>query len=340
MAPFEEFRSALTSPFYSHRGLTLDLQLPDCEYGVQSGIDLTSGQKDLGDLEIFPTELIIQMISYLDLRSLAKLRFVNKYAHRFVASLPKLKAVITHAQKALYAMHITGTDQFITLETLYSRLCTAECEVCGDFGIYLSLIACKRVCYICFTEDRSFYPLRTSHGMGQYGLSQREIKKLPYLTCYPGHYAANCHRPSNHIRGNLKLYDRETVKMAAMIRYGSIDQMKAAAEVKRVQRMENYYARRQDYWSGRRARRAHRPATSDPQDKKADNPLRFASVVTMPWLNKKTNETEWGFRCMICYQRWGARPRVMHRDRLFTADGFVHHMEQCGLTEDGYHIQE
>ena len=39
----------------------------------------------------------------------------------------------------------------ITCEMLYYKLCTAECEQCGDFGSYLYILTYERVCSLCLS---------------------------------------------------------------------------------------------------------------------------------------------------------------------------------------------
>lgn len=65
--------------------------------------------------------------------------------------------------------------------TLYRTLCTTESATCDQFGNYLYLITCKRVCYLCFVENLDYLPTFLTQAARLTGLS-REKEVLRFQT--------------------------------------------------------------------------------------------------------------------------------------------------------------
>ncbi|KAF1934625.1 hypothetical protein EJ02DRAFT_302028, partial [Clathrospora elynae] len=63
----------------------------------------------------------------------------------------------------------TGSANWITCEKLSESFCKPECEQCGDFGGYLYLVICQRVCFLCFTEHETYLTLKPGHTQRMFG---------------------------------------------------------------------------------------------------------------------------------------------------------------------------
>ncbi|KAI0484955.1 hypothetical protein GGR56DRAFT_616277 [Xylariaceae sp. FL0804] len=129
---------------------TLDDRLPGLESPPEQGHFCLPPTKDIGALDDLPPELVAMILSELDLRTLTDFRCVNRRAAELVNSLVEYKAITTHAQNALRDILSIEAGRGITCRTLYDKLCTPNCEQCGDFGSYLYLLTCKRLCFFCF----------------------------------------------------------------------------------------------------------------------------------------------------------------------------------------------
>jgi hypothetical protein len=78
-----------------------------------------------------------------------------------------------------------GTGRWISCRDLYEKLCTAECDSCGDFGGYLYLITCRRVCFLCFTEEPDYLPLLRADAIRKFGLHNEHMARLPAMKTVP-----------------------------------------------------------------------------------------------------------------------------------------------------------
>ena len=88
----------------------------------------------LGDLDSLPPELLTLILAQIDIQSLTGFRRVNQRAMEWVESLPQYKALVTHAPALLRGILGIETGQWFSCQDLFDTFCTANCEVCGDFG--------------------------------------------------------------------------------------------------------------------------------------------------------------------------------------------------------------
>jgi len=101
----------------------------------------------------------------------------------------------------------------------------------------------------------------------------------------------------------------------------------------------------------RREREARSDEDSDDDDleKLHNEPLRYAAMMRVPWLNRRTQKGEWGFHCIAClntgtwpiqyddpngpnYYDWGTRYK-----RDFIMSAFSEHLKEYGPVRDGVH---
>ena len=285
----------------------------------------------VGALDWLPPELVQEILLYLDLRSLTNVRRVNRRALDFVESLPQIKAVMAHAHDALRGILLIGTGGWITCRELYEKLCTFECERCGDFGGYLYLLTCRRVCFLCLSEEPSFLPLTPTRAIRKLGLNRQIIETLPRMKVIPGIYSPNEKKAARSV-----LVDYDSALNAAVRYHGSIDTMRAYVSRRETQDLEAYHERlavSRDSPSTR-ARR-HRPRTTDPFDGQSGNPLRFVASSCTPWFDKKAQEVHWGFHCIGCEK---SKERPLHWRQKYTPESFQNHLERFGDIRDAEHV--
>lgn len=129
------------------------------------------------------------VVPSLDLRTLVDFMSVNRYAADLVNSLPSFRIIEQHAHYALRGILAIETGRFITCTDLFEAICTAECQQCGEFGGYLYLITCRRVCFNCLSNHWRFLPLSRLHACRRYGLSDEIVNTLPCMRPIPGIYS-------------------------------------------------------------------------------------------------------------------------------------------------------
>ncbi|KAI1330333.1 hypothetical protein F5Y16DRAFT_362844 [Xylariaceae sp. FL0255] len=157
---------------------------------------------DLGTLGILPVELVYTILSYdLDVHSLMDFRSVNRCAFEIVGNIPRFRAIIQYARNALYGILYTNIKRDITYQTLYDKLCTEKCEDCDDFGGYLHLLTCKRVCFLCATDA----PENGLLELGRFRLNEDSfVANHPCMRVVPGKYSPTQQRVEQIILVNYE----------------------------------------------------------------------------------------------------------------------------------------
>lgn len=281
---------------------------------------------NLGSLDALPLELLQIILSQLDIRTLTDFQFVNRRAAELAGSLPKYSAINRYFPIAIRAILSIHTGRWITCETLYTKLCTAECEECGDFGGYLYLLTCKRVCFICLAHQQAYMPLSPIYASRKFGLDRQLVNSLPLMKVLPGIYAPNAKKTTAKV-----LVDYQACLDAGIERHGSAPAMERFVSEMEAQRVEAYHSRQAS--SPRSTSRTRPPRLVDPPDANTGNPHRFVAVVRAPWLKKDLREVEWGVYCSGC----GKFSPPLHWRRQFTVVSFREHLRECGRIEGGRH---
>lgn len=286
------------------REFALDENLPELQCNDHIPIPPNA---DLGTLNTLPLELFHEIIRKLDLRTLTDFRHVNRQAMWLVESAPQYKTIRKHAFNALRGILCIQAGRWITCEMLYNKLCTAECEQCGDFGSYLYILTCERVCYVCLTSDKRYLPLRYLHAIRKFGLNRPILRTLPTMKSIPGTYSPR----QKIVRAHLTLVDFDCARRAGIALHGSVSAM-------------------EQYVSSMPAPKTR--ARRQPFDGKSENPLRFMAIVRTPWFNRSSQEPEWGFCCIAC-QKY----RPLYSKQKFNVGLFKEHLRQCGNIQHGKH---
>ncbi|OTB03205.1 hypothetical protein M426DRAFT_181004 [Hypoxylon sp. CI-4A] len=309
---------------------TLDGSLPAFQSLPEGDHFCSPPTANIGILDALPPELISVVLSQLDLRTITDFRHVNRQAAELVNSLPEYKAITTHARNALRGILSIGTGRWITCSTLYEKLCMSNCGQCGDFGGYLYLLTCKRVCFLCLSQDRLYLPLLPSHARRKFGLDRQTIEKLPRMRVIPGTYSPNEKKVTQSV-----LVDYESALRAGVELHGSLSAMHKYVSDMEVQKVQAYHVKlAAAQQSGSITRHTRQPLLADPIDGRSGNPFRFAAIVRVPWLNRALHEVEWGFHCIGCEK--SSRPPLHYR-RQFTTVSFHDHLRQCGNIQDRKH---
>ncbi|KAI9843265.1 MAG: hypothetical protein M1838_002704 [Thelocarpon superellum] len=229
----------------------------------------------LGPLGRIPAELISDILLDLDLRSLTNFRGVSRAARYLTDSLPHYQAIFTHAPAMLRAYLSTQLGAFVSTRQLHRALCTASCAGCNDFGPFLYLLSCRRVCFICLVHSAHFLPITLSEAQAIYTLDSATSSTLPILLSLPGTYSNR----QTTWRSRVPFVEKETAKQAGIKLHGSTEGMTAA----RRRNME------EDRLSGSgphghvQWRLEDRSFSSF--DNKESNPFRFMGVLRIPWLD-------------------------------------------------------
>lgn len=285
-------------------------------------------------LDRLPPELFHIIISQLDLASLHALRRANRRAAELLYSHSEYNTLITHAWDAVRGTLCIDTAKLITCNQLHEKLCTEKCDGCGDFGGYLYLLTAKRVCFVCFSERRRYFPVPIHLACRKYWISSLVVDTLPHMKAIPGQYS-----PARVASVESVFVDSESALNVGLEIHGSSDAMTRNVIAKELERINEYSRRR---YESAFSEEDPKPFVEPPEvflsrcDERVNNPHRFMAIVPAPWVNKAKQVTERGFPCPGCE---GLEKLPFHRRRRYTATSFEEHLEECGEIINGKHAK-
>ena len=284
-----------------------------------------------GVLDLLPLELLQDMLAKLDLLSLTNLQAVNRQAFTVVNSIPAFKAIITHARTALRSIIAVKAGHLVTCQDLYDSMLFPKCATCGDYGEYIYVLTCKRVCYLCLSYWDDYLPRRAQSVIREFGLDRTILETLPCLESIPGTYAF----PPSDQRQRLILYDSSAARSAGVTLHGSEEAMsqhvqdaKRREKAEYQRKLHRFFSKDATRYNGGidMHRKPQRPF-EDSHDHHERNPLRWMGIVQVPSLQPVSREVKWGFHCAGCQ---GCQNLFTHWTKVYTPSTFRDHIKRLG----------
>lgn len=320
---------AQTYPRLNLKDFTLDENNLERDCPLDNGRHQKLPEYDLGTLDSLPLEILQEAISYLDFDTLAALRRVNARAMEVVESVPAYRATLQlcpNIVRGLYSIHYGA---YVSLNTLWSTLGRARCEDCGDFGGYIYLLTCRRVCFLCFRTACRFYPLQIAEASKQYGIKKDSLCDIPTMRSVPGVYTG----AEKARRIPMVLLDRDMVRQRAIDLHGSEDRMLDFLKQKSTSLEAQYQDRCRAREAGQTDKRLRKPTPAQPTNGRPGDPRRYMAIVQAPYINHQTCKVDFGRFCSAC-----ARSYADHEwRRRYVSQSFAEHLHQSGQVIDGSH---
>jgi hypothetical protein len=283
---------------------------------------------DLGEMRKFPLEIVCMIIDEMDLQTLTNFRRANRRAKECVDSVQNYQAIVKHIPDVLRTLLLIESAIHIDLKTLYNKLCTVKCEECGDCGPYLYLITCKRVCFLCFTQQVNYLPLDGYEVLRKYALTHRTITMLPSIRNVAGFYSLNCTRGARKWNGSSIWVDRSSAHASAVKIHGSVEAMQEAIHTRRLRDLTMAYGTVSALAAN--LTELEEPEMPQPPDHYSAQPERFIAIYHTPWLNASTRKLDWGVYCVGCRFQEALTEDGKHRRKMFTAQAFEKHIQKHG----------
>lgn len=302
----------------------------DNSYHLDNQFKFRTPRYGLGALDRLPLEIIHLALIRLDVQSLTDFRRVNKRARLITDSIPQYKRILAHAPTSIRGSLNIQSARFFSCLDLYEKLSTAECDSCGDFGGYLYLVTCRRVCFLCFTEKTDYLPVPQKDAIRKFGLSSKHLASLPRMKSFPGRYSPR----GIKCRQRETLFDYSAARQTGIAVHGTISSMEEYVSEMASKRLEAYNTT----LSLRRtnATNLRLPRSEDSFDGRSSNPKRFMGIIRAPFLSVQTVFPDWGFYCAACKAHHYCRP--LHWRRKYTMKSFQDHVRECGDIIEGKHI--
>ncbi|CZR54826.1 uncharacterized protein PAC_04710 [Phialocephala subalpina] len=136
----------------------------------------------LGKLDLLPLEIVHEILSILDFKSLDAVRAVN-------SKTKKYRRIVKYAKTAIRALYKTRTSILFSTAHLLAVLSGEKCVACGSFGNYLFLLTGDRCCFWCLYNDPRFGLMTVSSAKSDFKISETVLKRsCNVLYSIPGSY--------------------------------------------------------------------------------------------------------------------------------------------------------
>lgn len=192
----------------------------------QSAISRRVYPSSLGSLDQFPAEVLIMILWYLDFQSLSRISRTSFLGKDLVEGMAAYRDMMHHAPEALTALGRTGLLSIYSAALLHQSLRSKECVSCYDFGAFLLLPSCERVCFECLDRNSALRVMRVNDAKAAFSLTAAHLKKIPIMRTIPGEYGIRF--KASH-RKSLRLVNVRQAKRLAIEVHGSSEALKRIA---------------------------------------------------------------------------------------------------------------
>ncbi|KAI1771100.1 hypothetical protein F4818DRAFT_221714 [Hypoxylon cercidicola] len=187
-----------------------------------STIHRWSASSSLGLLDILPPELLLLTLNFLDFQSLSRISRVSLKGKAVVETLPAYREMMKHAPKILTALGKTGLLVHHSSSLLRQTLRSEKCVSCFDFGAFLFLPTCERVCFECLHQNHAFRMTTPAIAKRCFHLTHSQLKRIPIMHSIPGTYSVRFHVSCSP---SCRLVSVKQAKQLAIEVHGSIEHL-------------------------------------------------------------------------------------------------------------------
>ncbi|KAI1503979.1 hypothetical protein F5X99DRAFT_373131 [Biscogniauxia marginata] len=145
-------------------------------------------RSSLGQLDILSAELLLLTLNLLDFQSLSRISRVSLKGKVVVEALPAYRDMMEHAPKILTALGKTQLLSYHSASLLRQTLRSDKCVSCFDFGAFLFLPTCERICFECLYQNQAFRMTTPTIAKKCFRLTDSQLKKIPIMYGIPGTY--------------------------------------------------------------------------------------------------------------------------------------------------------
>ena len=203
------------SPELDLGGMNRDLPSPK-----PSTTPRDSSRSSIGRLDLLPGELLLEVLNSLDFQSLSRISRVSLKGKVVIEALRSYRDVMKYSPTILAALGRTGLLQFHSATLLRQVLLAEQCVSCFEFGAFLFLPTCERVCFECLHQNYALRMTTVTFAIRWFALTNKQIRRIPIMRSIPGSY---CVRYEISRRRACRLVNIKQLKQLAIDVHGSAE---------------------------------------------------------------------------------------------------------------------
>ncbi|RBA20135.1 hypothetical protein FPRO05_08580 [Fusarium proliferatum] len=182
-------------------------------------------ESGFGLLGTLPAELLLITLENLDFQSLPRLSRTCLRAKRVVENLVPYQQVLKHAPTVPTALITAGLVGHYPSSAVYRTLRTDRCVSCTDFGGFLYLPTCERVCFECLHRNRGLWMITIPMAKTYFSLTYKQVQTLPIMRIIPGTYCLRTLEKTH--KKPFRLVSVKAAKSLAIEVHGSAENLAA-----------------------------------------------------------------------------------------------------------------
>ncbi|KAI0099714.1 hypothetical protein GGR51DRAFT_389442 [Nemania sp. FL0031] len=293
----------------------------------------------LGSLDALPMELVHYVLGFLEFQPLMELMCVSRQWKIVVETLPAYAALTKHAQVELVLMVMTDTLKYHSISTLHNAMLSQKCASCFEFGGFLFLPTCERICITCLWHNQAYWMIAIRPARFWFSLTEEEVLALPVMKAVPDTYTIQGSERTRLSQEPL-VSVKQTKELAIKV-HGS-------ARMIRVKYKERIHCRPNPVYQWLHDAPLEPPGrdlSREPMKPAAGHHFEGMAAIRFPYVHGE--EKDIGRLCRGCeYMAGNALPDCIHaqvvppgidawrplraiRMKLWSRRGFVEHISSC-----------
>ncbi|EWY85600.1 hypothetical protein FOYG_12741 [Fusarium oxysporum NRRL 32931] len=300
----------------------------------------------LGQLDTLPAELLHITLNLLDFQSLSRVSRVSLRGKRVVENFLPYQQVIQHAPKVPTALIKTNLVGYYPASEVYRILKSYRCVSCSDFGAFLYLPTCERVCFECLFQNRGLWMMTLPMAKKYFVLTQRQVQALHIMRIIPGTYCVRGPEKAHH--KPCQLVSVKSAKRLAIKLHGSVQHLAQLIPQPPIISSKDYYLCKRYHEAPLEAPACDMSKLSE-EANIGNDPFAGVSSLRVPYITD--SRADWGQLCkgcqitykdfkhgslpstvltLLCPQRTRPeRPVFALTTRLHSRHGLLIHAEHC-----------
>lgn len=187
---------------------------------MPSTVTRVNANSDLGVMDKLPPELLFMILDLVDFRTLSQVSRTSIKAKAVVEAFPPYQAMMEHAGETLTALSEIRLIQHHSSSLLYRTLRSDQCVSCFDFGAFLFLPTCERICQDCLYRNCAYRVATPPVIRKTFHLTKTQLKTIPTMNCIPGEYHVYSFATPGR---NFRLVSVKQAKQLAIDVHGSVE---------------------------------------------------------------------------------------------------------------------